>query len=99
MEYFRINKDEFRRNVVSIRHVALSVQETSYIFAANICFGYEIGPEGNKQPTQKYLLMQGLKSDEMILLRETNLSEGKLEVEPIELIVNITKKYVSSLFP
>lgn len=96
--YFWIDKDKFQKQRGYKRNVKLSFQESSWKFNANICFGYTIDHEGNEQPTQEYLFIQGLNSHEIILLRNINSSKEKIEAEPMELIADFSKSYVNLMF-
>lgn len=80
------------------RTVELSFQENSSVFRANICFGYKISPEGYEQPTEEYLLIQGITWDEIILLRKTAGTAPTTPGEPIELIENFQKSYINLVF-
>lgn len=95
---FCIDKTKFNIKTKLKEIVQLSIQEQTIYSTAYICYGYMTDPRGNEQPTKTYKLMQGLNSDEIILLKTIEESQYVVKCEPIGLIKNVNKFYINLMF-
>lgn len=86
------------RNSTHENLIILSVGEISEYFSAYTCHGFRILPDGSKQPTEEYKIMQGLNIHDIVLTQMTSQHESIPVCEPIELIQGFNLNYVNFMF-